>query len=66
MIKHLTALLLRFICTSTKHFPNQYAAIIAAQIEQADVLAFEAPETLRLMNGKLPIYIRFGSIKPEK
>ncbi|WGO87667.1 bifunctional 23S rRNA (guanine(2069)-N(7))-methyltransferase RlmK/23S rRNA (guanine(2445)-N(2))-methyltransferase RlmL [Acinetobacter pittii] len=49
-----------------KHFPNQYAAIIAAQIEQADVLAFEAPETLRLMNGKLPIYIRFGSIKPEK
>ncbi len=49
-----------------KHFPNQYAAIIAAQIEQSDVLAFEAPETLRLMNGKLPIYIRFGVIKPEK
>lgn len=49
-----------------KHFPNQYAAIIAAQIEQSDVLAFEAPETLRLMNGKLPIYIRFGLIKPEK
>ncbi|ENX48206.1 ribosomal RNA large subunit methyltransferase L [Acinetobacter sp. NIPH 542] len=49
-----------------KHFPNQYAAVIAAQIEQSDVLAFEAPETLRLMNGKLPIYIRFGAIKPEK
>lgn len=49
-----------------KHFPNQYAAVIAAQIEQSDVLAFEAPETLRLMNGKLPIYIRFGVIKPEK
>lgn len=49
-----------------KNFPNQYAAIIAAQIEQADVLAFEAPETLRLMNGKLPIYVRFGTVKPEK
>lgn len=47
-----------------KHFPNQYAAVIAAQVEQADVLAFEHPETLRLMNGKLPIYIRFGTIKP--
>lgn len=45
-------------------FPNQSAAIIAAQIEQADVLALQHPETLRLMNGKLPIYIRFGEIKP--
>lgn len=47
-----------------KYFPNQSAAVIAAQVEQADVLAFEQPETLRLMNGKLPIYIRFGTIKP--
>lgn len=47
-----------------QHFPNQHAAIIAAQIEQADVLALNEPETLRLMNGKLPIYIRFGQIKP--
>ncbi len=47
-----------------QHFPNQHAAIIAAQIEQADVLAFYEPQTLRLMNGKLPIYIRFGTIKP--
>ncbi|MEB3766158.1 bifunctional 23S rRNA (guanine(2069)-N(7))-methyltransferase RlmK/23S rRNA (guanine(2445)-N(2))-methyltransferase RlmL [Acinetobacter sp. MD2] len=47
-----------------KNFANQYAAIIAAQIEQADVLAFNAPETLRLMNGKLPIYIRLGQVKP--
>ncbi|MCU4412840.1 bifunctional 23S rRNA (guanine(2069)-N(7))-methyltransferase RlmK/23S rRNA (guanine(2445)-N(2))-methyltransferase RlmL [Acinetobacter sp. WU_MDCI_Axc73] len=47
-----------------QHFPNQHAAVIAAQIEQADVLAFNQPETLRLMNGKLPIYIRFGQIKP--
>ncbi|KAA8734935.1 bifunctional 23S rRNA (guanine(2069)-N(7))-methyltransferase RlmK/23S rRNA (guanine(2445)-N(2))-methyltransferase RlmL [Acinetobacter qingfengensis] len=45
-------------------FPEQSAAIIAAQIEQADVLAFQNTETLRLMNGKLPIYIRFGEIKP--
>ncbi|MCH4247192.1 MAG: bifunctional 23S rRNA (guanine(2069)-N(7))-methyltransferase RlmK/23S rRNA (guanine(2445)-N(2))-methyltransferase RlmL [Acinetobacter populi] len=45
-------------------FPNQSAAVIAAQIEQADVLALQHTETLRLMNGKLPIYIRFGEIKP--
>lgn len=47
-----------------KNFPNQYAAVIAAQVEQADVLAFSEPQLLRLMNGKLPIYIRFGTIKP--
>ncbi len=47
-----------------KHFPNQSAAVIAAQVEQADVLAFNEPQTLRLMNGKLPIYIRFGTVKP--
>ncbi|MGB5886367.1 MAG: bifunctional 23S rRNA (guanine(2069)-N(7))-methyltransferase RlmK/23S rRNA (guanine(2445)-N(2))-methyltransferase RlmL [Acinetobacter venetianus] len=47
-----------------KNFPNQRAAIIAAQVEQADVLAFNDPQTLRLMNGKLPIYIRFGTVKP--
>ncbi len=47
-----------------KHFPNQTAAVIASQIEQADVLAFNDPQTLRLMNGKLPIYIRSGQIKP--
>ncbi|TXJ10642.1 MAG: bifunctional 23S rRNA (guanine(2069)-N(7))-methyltransferase RlmK/23S rRNA (guanine(2445)-N(2))-methyltransferase RlmL [Acinetobacter sp.] len=45
-------------------FPNQSAAIIAAHIEQADVLAFHQPETLRLMNGNLPIYVRFGTVKP--
>lgn len=48
-----------------KHFPNQSAAVIAAQVEQADVLAFNEPQTLRLMNGKLPIYIRFGTVKPS-
>ncbi|HQV25281.1 MAG TPA: bifunctional 23S rRNA (guanine(2069)-N(7))-methyltransferase RlmK/23S rRNA (guanine(2445)-N(2))-methyltransferase RlmL, partial [Acinetobacter sp.] len=47
-----------------KNFPNQRAAVIAAQVEQADVLAFTDPQILRLMNGKLPIYIRFGTIKP--
>ncbi|TCM60678.1 23S rRNA (guanine2445-N2)-methyltransferase / 23S rRNA (guanine2069-N7)-methyltransferase [Acinetobacter calcoaceticus] len=46
-----------------QHFPNQYTAIIAAQVEQADVLAILDPQTLRLMNGKLPIYIRLGTIK---
>lgn len=47
-----------------KNFPNQKAAVIAAQVEQADVLAFNDPQLLRLMNGKLPIYIRFGTVKP--
>jgi 23S rRNA (guanine2445-N2)-methyltransferase / 23S rRNA (guanine2069-N7)-methyltransferase len=47
-----------------EHFPQQRAAIIAAQIEQADVLALQDTATLRLMNGKLPIYVRFGDIKP--
>lgn len=46
-----------------QHFANQHAAVIAAQIEQADVLAFHEPKTLRLMNGKLPIYVRFGTVK---
>ena len=46
-----------------QHFPQQFAAIIASQIEQADVLAILDPQTLRLMNGKLPIYIRLGQIK---
>lgn len=47
-----------------QHFPLQTAAIIAAHIEQADVLALNEPKTLRLMNGKLPIYVRVGEIKP--
>lgn len=47
------------------YFPNQYAAVIASQVEQADVLAFAEPQTLRLMNGKLPIYVRFGHVKPS-
>ncbi|HEX5382718.1 MAG TPA: bifunctional 23S rRNA (guanine(2069)-N(7))-methyltransferase RlmK/23S rRNA (guanine(2445)-N(2))-methyltransferase RlmL [Acinetobacter sp.] len=47
-----------------KHFPNQTAAVIAAAVEQADVMAFSDPQTMRLMNGKLPIYIRLGKIKP--
>lgn len=47
-----------------KNFPNQTAAVIAAAVEQADVLALNDPQTMRLMNGKLPIYVRSGSIKP--
>ena len=41
----------------------QQAAIIAAHIEQADVLPLQQPITLRLMNGNLPIYVRIGLIK---
>lgn len=47
-----------------KNFPNQTAAVIAAAVEQADVLALNDPKTMRLMNGKLPIYVRSGSVKP--
>ena len=47
-----------------KHFPEQFVAVIAAHIEQADVLAIKDPETMRLMNGKLPIYVRLGQVKP--
>ena len=47
-----------------KHFPNQTAAVIAAAVEQADVLALNDLQTMRLMNGKLPIYVRSGSVKP--
>ncbi|MDQ8934698.1 bifunctional 23S rRNA (guanine(2069)-N(7))-methyltransferase RlmK/23S rRNA (guanine(2445)-N(2))-methyltransferase RlmL [Acinetobacter rudis] len=46
-----------------QYFPNQTVAIIAAQVEQADVLALHDPQTMRLMNGKLPIYIRSGVVK---
>jgi 23S rRNA (guanine2445-N2)-methyltransferase / 23S rRNA (guanine2069-N7)-methyltransferase len=46
-----------------KNFPNQTAAVIAAAVEQADVLALNDPQTMRLMNGKLPIYVRSGSVK---
>lgn len=45
-----------------KFAPNQYAAIIASQIEQADVLQLNHISNTRLMNGKLPIYIRIGQI----
>lgn len=44
-------------------FPYQPVAVIAAQVEQADVLALNDPKTLRLMNGKLPIYVRLGEVK---
>ena len=64
-IKHQTVLYIWGLSALLqKNFPNQRAAIIAAQVEQADVLAFNDPQTLRLMNGKLPIYVRFGTIKP--
>jgi 23S rRNA (guanine2445-N2)-methyltransferase / 23S rRNA (guanine2069-N7)-methyltransferase len=46
-----------------EQFSGQYAAVIAAHIEQADVLALAEPETLRLMNGNLPIYVRMGQVK---
>lgn len=48
-----------------KFLPNQQAAILASQIEQADVLPLQQPQTLRLMNGNLPIYVRHGSIMPR-
>ncbi|MEC7120403.1 MAG: bifunctional 23S rRNA (guanine(2069)-N(7))-methyltransferase RlmK/23S rRNA (guanine(2445)-N(2))-methyltransferase RlmL [Pseudomonadota bacterium] len=41
---------------------GQQAAIIAAHIEQADVLPIQAHSTTRLMNGNLPIYVRTGQI----
>ena len=46
-----------------QHLSGQCAAIIAADIEQADVLALNINATLRLMNGNLPIYVRIGQIK---
>ena len=51
-----------------KYLPNQHAAILASQVEQADVLPLENTQTLRLMNGNLPIYVRSGDIiaKAEK
>lgn len=45
-----------------KHLPNQQAAILASQIEQADVLPLDNTQTLRLMNGNLPIYVRTGIV----
>lgn len=51
-----------------KYLPNQQAAILASQIEQADVLPLDHTQTLRLMNGNLPIYVRTGIVlnKSEK
>ncbi len=45
-----------------KYLPNQHAAILASQVEQADVLPLENTQTLRLMNGNMPIYVRSGDI----
>ena len=45
-----------------KFLPNQQAAILASHVEQADVLPFENTQTLRLMNGNLPIYVRTGVV----
>lgn len=47
-----------------KFAPSQHAAIIASQIEQADVLQLNHISNTRLMNGKLPIYIRIGEVSP--
>lgn len=46
-----------------QHLPQQHAAVVAAQIEQADVLPLQDPQTLRLMNGNLPIYLRSGRVQ---
>lgn len=46
-----------------QYLSNQTVAVIASQVEQADVLALHDPQTMRLMNGKLPIYIRSGVVK---
>lgn len=45
-----------------KFLPDQQAAILASHIEQADVLPLENTQTLRLMNGNLPIYVRAGIV----
>lgn len=45
-----------------KFLPNQQAAILASHVEQSDVLPLENTQTLRLMNGNLPIYVRTGTI----
>lgn len=45
-----------------KFLPDQQAAILASHIEQADVLPLENTQTLRLMNGNLPIYVRDGIV----
>jgi len=47
-----------------KYLPKQTAAIIAAQIEQVDVLPLVHFSNTRLMNGNLPIYIRIGEVIP--
>lgn len=49
-----------------QHLPRQQAAVVAAQVEQADVLPLAEPQTLRLMNGNLPIYWRTGSVLPPQ
>ncbi len=45
-----------------KALSGQRAAVIAAQIEQADVLPLADTQTTRLMNGNLPIYVRAGTV----
>lgn len=45
-----------------KYLPGQQAAILASHVEQSDVLPLEHTQTLRLMNGNLPIYVRSGTI----
>lgn len=48
-----------------RHLPNQHAAILASHVEQADVLPLANAQTMRLMNGNLPIYVRAGDILPK-
>ncbi len=47
-----------------QRFAGQQVGVIAAQVEQADVLPLVNPQTLRLMNGNLPIYFRSGELQP--
>lgn len=37
-------------------------AVLASQIEQADVLPIHAPQTLRCHNGALTVYFRYGTL----
>lgn len=48
-----------------RFLPQQQAVILASHVEQADVLPLEQAQTLRLMNGNLPIYIRSGIVLPK-
>jgi 23S rRNA (guanine2445-N2)-methyltransferase / 23S rRNA (guanine2069-N7)-methyltransferase len=49
-----------------QHVPGWHAVVLAADIIHADALGLDHRATLRLFNGALPIFARYGEVLPRE